>query len=332
MQNEATVQKPSDKMKGIDGFLVRSFIRNPDQIDQPGVHASYGFLEAWVSIIGNLLLFVAKFILGLASNSIALIADSFHTLSDVVTSICVLVGFAVAKRPPDPEHPFGHGRSETIATLVIAVLLLAVGFEFLVSSVKRTIHPPVVLGTYWLILIMLAAALFKEWMARFSIHLGRVISSTTLIADAWHHRSDAIAALMVALSFLGAMLKIYRLDGFLGIGVSLLIIYTGFHLARNAIECLMGRKASADFEKRIVRIARRIDGVKDVHEIEVHDYGSVKAISIHIEVKPDLHVTRAHDIGTQVQEAIDKELGTKSTVHIEPYVTPEKSSGSRSHL
>lgn len=306
-------------MKGLSGLLVKRFVPDPDQIEKQETRVRYGFLEAWVSIIGNVVLFGGKFFLGLVSNSIALIADSFHTLADVITSVCVLIGFAVARRPADQEHPFGHGRSETIATLIIAILLLSVGFEFLMSSIRRVINPPHVLGTWWLIVVMLFSAFFKEWMARFSINLGRLIKSSTLIADAWHHRSDAIATLMVALSFVGAIFKVYRLDGILGMAVSLLIMYTGFRLAREATSLLMGVKPSSELEDKIIRISRRIEGVKDVHEIEIHDYGSTKAVSIHIEVQPNLTVARSHDISTRVQDAIDRELGTKTTVHIEPY-------------
>jgi len=295
------------------------------------VRTHYGFLEAWVSIIGNIGLFVIKIIFGLLTNSIALIADAFHTLSDVVTSICVLVGFFLARKPADPEHPFGHGRSESIATLVIALLLLWVGAEFLMGSIRRTISPPLVKGTWWLILLMALAAVAKEWMARFSINLGNMIKSDALIADAWHHRTDAIATFLVALSFLGALFSIYRLDGIFGICVSLLIICTGAQLTRQSVSRLIGQSPPTEFKTGIAEIARRIKSVKSVHEIEVHDYGLVKAVSIHIEVQPDLHVTRAHEIGTQVQEAIDKELGTKTTVHIEPHVTSEKSDGSKNH-
>ncbi len=304
--------------------MIKKFVRDYEHPEKQETRVRFGYLQAWISIVCNLILFVFKLLLGLFANSIALIADSFHTLSDVFTSVCVLVGFAVAKKPADYGHPFGHGRSEFIATFVIAVLLVVVGFEFMMSSIQRIIDPPKVVGTWWLILIMLLSALVKEWMARFSINLGQTIKSKTLVADAWHHRSDAIATFLIAFGFLAAIFGLYRIDGILGIVISALIIYTGITLSREAISPLMGARASQELETKVIQIARQINGVKNVHAVEVHDYGQVKAISIHIEVQPNLTVTKSHDIGTEVQEKIDRELGTKTTVHIEPHAGPKK--------
>ncbi|MEO0225812.1 MAG: cation diffusion facilitator family transporter [candidate division WOR-3 bacterium] len=312
-------------MKGLNNFLIKRFVVNYNKIEDQQVRSKYGFLEAWVSIIGNTVLFIIKLLIGIFTNSIALLADAFHTLSDVITSACVLIGFSIARKPPDKEHPFGHGRSEYIATLIIAILLITVGFEFFIHSIERIINPPLIVGNWWLIILMVSVGIFKEWMARFSINLGKIIRSDTLLADAWHHRSDAIATFLIALSFLGAMFGIYRLDGILGALVSMLIIYTGLRLSRKPISNLMGQGAGPELKSRIIEIASKIPGVKDVHEIDLHEYGSIKIVSIHIEVEPNLHVSRSHDISEKVQEAIDRELGTKTTVHVEPYISQRKS-------
>ena len=163
-------------------------------INEPDHRKKVAYLEAWVSIIGNFLLAIIKGILGVMVNSISLIADAVHTASDVLTSVVVIVGFKLATLPPDNEHPYGHGRIEFIATLIISILLAAVGIKFGIDSYHRLIANTPVSGSYFVVVVMLLAGLFKELMSRFSIDLGQRIASSTLIADAWHHRTDAIAS------------------------------------------------------------------------------------------------------------------------------------------
>ena len=183
------------------------FIPEYGDIKDPNVRAKYGYLEAAVSIIGNFLLFVLKLILGMFINSIALIADAFHTLSDVGTSGVVIFGFRLAKKPPDKEHPFGHGRVEYIATMVIAILLVIVGFEFIRQSFERIIHMEYLSNDDFALIIGIViciSAVVKEMMAQFGAAIGKKIDSDVLLADAWHHRSDAIASVAVGISIIGS--------------------------------------------------------------------------------------------------------------------------------
>ena len=229
---------------GIYRFATR------DIDDEARARQITGFLEAWVSIIGNVLLFAVKFALGVAIGSISLMADAFHTLSDVLTSVVVLIGFKAAGRAPDEEHPFGHGRIENIATLVIAILLVVVGVDFLAQSARKLIRPMPVAGTIPIAAILLLSGAVKELMASFSIWLGRRIDSKALVADAWHHRSDAVASVLVALAIVGALFRLYWLDGLFGVGVSLLIIYTGFDVGRSAANPLLGLSPGAGLDGR----------------------------------------------------------------------------------
>ncbi|MGQ9780257.1 MAG: cation diffusion facilitator family transporter [Bacillota bacterium] len=240
---------------------------------EEGARQIAGFLEAWVSIIGNILLFAVKFFLGTAILSIALVADAFHTLSDVLTSVVVLIGFRAAGRAPDEEHPFGHGRVENIATLVIAILLVIVGIEFFSQSVRKLLRPVPVAGNLPVIIILLVSGAVKEFMASFSIWLGRRIDSQALLADAWHHRSDAVASGLVALAILGAFFKLYWLDGLFGLGVSALIIYTGFDVGRSAANPLVGLSPGAGVLASIRDEASAVEGVLGIHDVAVHDYG-----------------------------------------------------------
>ena len=302
-----------------DGFwagILSLFARKAK--DSGAFRQSVGLLGAWISIIGNILLFVVKFIIGTLIGSISVIADSFHTLSDVLTSVVVLVGFKISGRAPDKEHPFGHGRGESIATLVIAMLLILVGVEFMAQSVKRLLHPTPVGGTVFVVAVMILSGAIKELMASFSIWLGRRIDSSTLIADAWHHRSDAIASGLVAVAIVGAIYKVYWLDGLFGVAVSLLIAYTGFQLGRSSANQLLGTSPGESILAGIKREAAAVRGVAGVHDVNVHDYGTRLAISLHVEVATGMDVLEAHLIADEVERRIDNKLNADTVVHIDP--------------
>ncbi len=277
-----------------------------------------GFLEAWVSIVGNIALFLVKFAIGKLIGSISLIADSVHTLSDVLTSVVVLAGFKIGGREPDKEHPFGHGRIESIATLIIAILLILVGVEFLRQSIERLRQPRMVAGTILVVLIMLLSGVLKELMASFSIWLGRRIDSSTLIADAWHHRSDAIASVLVAVAIVGAIFHVYWLDGLFGLLVSLLIIYTGGELGWQAANYLIGTSPDQGLLDSIKAEAAAVGGVVGVHDISVHEYGPRRAISIHVEVQGGMDVTAAHGIADEVERRVASLMNAEAVVHIDP--------------
>lgn len=306
-------------MAVFDRWWEGLFSRTTRKVEDPGlIRQIAGLLEAWVSIIGNILLFGVKFAVGTAIGSIALVADSFHTLSDVLTSVVVLIGFKVAGRAPDREHPFGHGRGENIATLVIAVLLVIVGVEFLTQSVKRMLHPTPVAGTLMVAAMMIVFGALKELMAAFSIWLGRRIDSMALLADAWHHRSDAIASVLVAVAVVGAIYRVYWLDGLFGIGVSVLIVYTGFELGRSAADYLLGSSPSDKILSSIREEAAVVNGVVGVHDVNVHDYGLRHAISLHVEVQAAMNVSQAHLIADEVERRIAKKMNADTVVHIDP--------------
>lgn len=284
----------------------------------------YAFLEAWVSIVGNTVLFIVKIILGLIANSISLIADSVHTLSDVLTSVVVLVGFKVSGKPADEEHPFGHGRMESIATLIIAVLLLVIGFNFCSVSIKRLIHPPVVVGTFFTAWVMVISAVAKEWMARFSFNLGKKIESSALVADAWHHRSDAFASVLVAIAIIAAHFGYFRLDAVFGIMISLLILWVGFRLLKTSASYLIGEIPRGEFIEKIHGLALEIPGIKGAHDILVHNYGEKNIISLHIEVAKDLSLEQAHSLASTVENKIANSLDASVVTHVDLRQKPTK--------
>lgn len=306
--------------KSVD-FMIVKFLKDSaldKRVTNAILRKKYAYLEAWVSIIGNLFLSIVKVLLGLMLNSISLIADAAHTVADVMTSVVVLLGFRISSSPADEKHPYGHGRIEFIASLVISVMLLFVGVEFGKSSYTRFLENTAVKGSYAVAFIMILGAVFKEWMSQFSIELGNRTNASALIADAWHHRTDAIASLLVAFAIVASKFGYYKVDAIFGLGVSALIIYTGIKIANDSISKLIGEAPEGDVLKSIEASALSVLGVSSIHKVKVHDYGSYKEISLHIQVDNDLTLVKAHDISEEVERVIEKSTDSKVIVHVEP--------------
>ena len=281
------------------------------------VRSRIGQLEAWVSMIVNILLAVVKLALSLAIHSLALMADAFHTFSDVATSAVVLFGFKIAGKPADKEHPFGHGRAEYVATLIIAVMLGVVGFEFIKSSVGRLIDPVPVTASWGVLAIICLTIVIKLWLGKFSMDLGRRIQSTSLKADAWHHRSDAYSSILVLAAIWGSA-GYPALDGAGGVLVGIYLLYSGIAIARQVIDPLMGEPPSPDLVHRIRELCRAREQVFDAHDITVHNYGHDQFITLHVEVSSLLSAQEAHDVAEDLSQVLRSQLGAYSTVHVDP--------------
>lgn len=299
--------------------LLKLFIKNHGDTGSIDIRTRYAVLEAWVSIIINLLLGIIKLLLGIFGNCLSLVTDAFHTLSDMITSIIVLFGARAAKKPHDLEHPYGHARVEPIATLIIAVFLIVVGVEFIHAGIDR-LHNPLELKNTWLIIsTMIISYTIKEWLAHFSFALGRIIKSDMLKADAWHHRTDALASIPVILAAIGSYVGYPKSDGIFALVIAGLIIWTGFSLAKGMISYLIGEAPSKELVTQILSIASSIKGVRGIHGIEIHDYGNTKICSLHIEVSPKLNTKESHGIANKVEDILKDNLGLSATVHIDIY-------------
>lgn len=306
------------------------FIPEYGDVNNPDVRAKYGYLEATVSIIGNTALFLLKLFLGLYINSIALIADGVHSLSDVGTSGVVIFGFRIAKKQPDKEHPFGHGRAEYIATLIIAILLIIVGFEFILQSVQRILKPEDTAHHEYAIIIciiVLLSALSKELMAKYSFLMSKKINSDSLKADAWHHRSDAISSVGVAIGIIGARYGFPILDPIFGLFVAIIIIYIGIKLIKTSSNFLIGTTIDDETSQKITKIAKSMDFIRDVHKVYLHDYATSKVVTLHAEIDPDLSIDKAHEIANALEQKIQLETNFSTVIHLEPaniYNRPKK--------
>lgn len=305
-------------MKTFALWFASFFISDHTRTTDPDVRSRYGVLEGWVSIVGNALLFAVKLVIGLSVGSAALIADAIHTLSDSATSAVVIVGFTMSRKPSDSEHPFGHGRIEPVATLIIAILLFVAGFELLKHSITAALNPTVAKASYGAIAIVAGTALFKELMARFSFALGDLIDSATLKADALHHRSDAFSTLLVVVALGASHLGYAKVDGIMGIGVSLVIFASAWGIAREAVNPLIGEAPSQAFLDEIEGACRSVTDVLGVHDIVVHNYGENRIVSLHIEVSHHLSALAIHEIAEDVEKAVGRITGGMVVVHMDP--------------
>ncbi len=277
-----------------------------------------GFLEGIISIVVNVLIAAIKLFYGILFHSISLIADAVHSLSDVLSSVVVIVGFKISVRPPDEDHPFGHGRMELIASVIVATLLFVVGLEFLKDSVSRVIKPNVAGLSLPGIFVVAATLLMKEILARFSFFLGRTIDSSVLIADGHHHRSDAISTVLVLISLGFVQAGWPRADGIGGVLVSIFIMGTAVSLIRDSASALMGRNPSPELLETVRSLASAHDGVIGVHDIVVHDFRSIYNISLHIEVDHTMSLCHAHDISDKIEMEIQRLFPGWAVVHVDP--------------
>ena len=307
---------------GLTKFLIRT--TTPKGIE-PGTTAyrgHIGMLEGWVSIIGNFVLFVIKLIFGWMVSSISLIADAFHTLSDVATSIVVIFGFKVAQKPADKEHPFGHGRAETIATLTIAILMAVVALEFFKGAVDRLFFSETDIDVSkidWLVIgIVSLTAVGKAWMAYFAYQLGELIDSDALRGDAVHHKSDVYTTLLVIAALVGAYFNVPYVDGIMGIGVAIMILHAAYEIAREAIDDLLGKPATLEDLDEIKGLAISVPGAKQVHDIVVHNYGDQRFISLHVEIDEISSSTVMHHIADNVEHKLAYDLNAQVVTHIDP--------------
>ncbi|MFH1460351.1 MAG: cation diffusion facilitator family transporter [Candidatus Omnitrophota bacterium] len=294
------------------------------KLDPDQMRIRFGFLEGWVSVIVNVILFLVKIILGIYTGSVSIIADAVHTVSDVATSGVVIWGFTISHKPADKDHPFGHGRIEDIATLIIAVLLCVVGVEILQSAFSRINNPVEVKTNFSIVFILVISVMVKEWLARFSFYLAKKIDSSILYADAWHHRSDAISTLLVIAAMIASMFGMFRLDSIFGAIVAAYVIYTGIKLIKISVFHLLGKALDDNLRKEIETIAYSVEGVQGVHDIAAHDYGTHKAISLHVEVFYKLDSVTAHQIAATVETRIAEKINSSPIVHIDLQKTKRK--------
>jgi len=277
-----------------------------------------GYLEGTISIIVNTLLFGLKYWVGIKTFSIAIIADAWHTLSDSLTSLVVIIGFKVSSKPADKKHPFGHGRAEIVSSVIIGTLLAVVGFNFLVASIQRFInHQSAAYGTL-AIIIFIISVIVKEGLAQFSLRAGKKIDSQSLIADGWHHRSDALVSLLVLVGiFIGRYF--WWVDSIMGFAVSLVIFYTTYTILKESVSTLIGEEPTEDLKAKVRQIVTNsVSHDVKLHHLHSHKYGDNKELTFHIRLPADMRLEDAHRITEKLEKKIKEEMNIETTIHVEP--------------
>ncbi len=277
-----------------------------------------GYFEGFFSIGVNVIISLIKLLYGLMLNSVSLIADAVHSISDVLSSIVVIIGFKLSEKPADKEHPFGHGRIDLIASVIIATMLLIVGFEFLKDSLLRIKNPTIVKSTPVEVLIISSTIIFKELLAQFSFFLGKKINSPSLMAEGHHHRSDALSTVIVILSLIAGNFGYRWFDGIAGILVALFIIHTAIDLLKDASNPLIGTAPDKEVIKNIKEIVLSYPEVIDYHDIVVHQFGDKWHISLHIEVPHTINIFDAHTLADSIERRIQSIYKGMAVVHIDP--------------
>ena len=288
--------------------------------------SAYGKMCGVLGILLNVILFIGKFIAGILSNSIAITADAFNNLSDAGSSVVTLAGFKMAEKEADLDHPFGHGRMEYLAGLVVSAVILMMAFELLKDSVDKILHPaevefsPVILG------ILIIAILMKCFMAFYNYRIGKKIDSATLKATATDSLSDSVSTTVVLIATLIGHFTHVKIDGICGVAVAILIFIAGINAAKDTLDPLLGKAAERDFveavEKKVLEFDENIIGI---HDLMVHDYGpGRKIISLHAEVPAEGDILVLHDIIDNLELALKKSFGCVTTIHMDPVVTTDE--------
>ena len=300
-------------------FLVDKFIKNNLDVQNLEVRNSYGVLGGIVGIIVNIILFATKLSVGILASSISIIADAFNNLSDAASSIVTILGFKLSSIPADKEHPFGHGRIEYISALVVAFMVMLVGFQFVKSSFQKIINPEAITFELIPFLLLLISILLKVWLSRFNKYIGDTINSNALKAASVDALGDVFTSSCVAVSFLAAKFTTIPIDGYIGMGIALFIIYSGFNLVKDTLNPLLGEAPDPELVEAIKSKVTSYDNIMGTHDLIIHNYGPGKCMcSIHAEIPGDMSLVKIHEIIDRAEREISKELHIYLVIHIDP--------------
>lgn len=300
-------------------ILIRFFIKDPDNTEDPLVREAYGILAGAVGIITNLLLCVAKLLIGMFSGSIAIQADAVNNLSDIGSSVVTLIGFRLAGKPADSEHPFGHARIEYIAALIIGFLILVVGVELGRESISKIIAPTPVNFSVAAMVILAGSILLKFWMSRFTTKVGRRINSKAISASTMDSICDMISTGAILISTIIGYFNGINIDGYIGVLVAAFVIYAGIGILKDTMTPLMGEAPPPELVASLTEKLMKYEGILGYHDIMVHNYGPGRVIaSLHAEVSAKSELFAIHEVIDQAEREIREEMGILLTIHLDP--------------
>ena len=307
-------------------LLLRLFVRNYTDTGSPEVRTACGWLAGWVGIVVNVLLFLGKLIAGALTGSVSITADAVNNLSDASGSVVTLLGFRLAAKPADDEHPYGHDRAEYLAGLAVAALILLIGVELVKTSIKKIIAPTEVAFSAAAAAVLLVSIACKLYLALFDRKLGKMIQSPALEAAAADSRNDVISTAAVLAAAVISRVSGVQVDGWAGLAVALFILWSGVGIAKDTIDPLLGR---APDEQLVHTIANEIRGydarVLGIHDLMVHDYGPGRRFaSVHVELDAREDVLAAHELIDSIERDVKKKLRIELVIHYDPIVTDDQ--------
>lgn len=306
-------------------LLVRKFVKNCDKVEDARVRTAYGVLASVVGIICNVLLFAGKLAVGAILRSVSVMADAFNNLSDAASSVIGFVGVKMAEKPADKEHPFGHGRIEYIAALIVSFLVIEVGFTFFKSSLGKIREPEELSFSLVSTGILLASVAVKLWLGRFNRLLGKKINSSVMQAAAADAMGDVAATLATVFSILFYHFTNINIDGYVGILVSLAVMWAGIGIAKDTLEPLIGQPVDSRLYREITDFVESYDGILGSHDLIVHNYGPTRSLaSIHAEVPSNVDIETSHEIIDKIERDAAKKLGLFLVIHMDPVATQDK--------
>lgn len=298
-------------------LLLKLFAKN-------GERAAIGRLSGIVGVVSNLLLAAAKLLIGILSGSVAITADGMNNLSDATSSVVTFVGFKLAERPADEEHPYGHARYEYLSALVVAAIILVIGFELAKTSVQKIFHPETTVFSLALLIVLLTSIAVKFWLYLFNRNLGKKVDSTALLATAEDSRNDCIATLAVLIAALIEHLTSLSMDGYMGLAVSIFIFISGIKLMKETISPLLGQSAPVELQALIVDYVSSHPKVIGYHDLYVHDYGPGRRFaSLHVEMDAKEDPLVCHEIIDDMERECQNSHGVQLVIHYDPVITDD---------
>lgn len=300
-------------------FIIKKTIKNHQAIEKEKVREAYGVLSGILGILCNLLLFIVKLVIGTTMNSIAITSDAFNNLTDTGSSFITVIGAKLSNQVPDEEHPFGHGRFEYIASLMISFIIILVGFELLQSSISKILNPEPIKFNLLLMIILVISVFLKIWMYSYNKYIGKKINSKVNMATATDSINDVFATSTVVITTIIGQYISIPVDGVVGLLVSLLILYTGYDVAKDTVNVLLGMSPSEETVDNIRDYLLNSEYIHGAHDLKVHDYGPGRTIaSVHVEMSDQINIVRAHREIDKIEKAIHEDMCIDIVIHIDP--------------
>ena len=305
-------------------LIIKLFINKNKLASEANIRTAYGTLAGFVGIICNIILFIAKLIIGLISGSVSITADAINNLSDASSSIVTYVGFRLASKPADKKHPYGHYRIEYFSGLVVSVLILVIGVELIKSSFVKIINPKAIEFSLALVIVLIVSILFKIWLLIFNTKISKIINSQTLVATAADSRNDVISTSAVLISCIIGKLTGLKIDGYAGFAIALFILWSGLQIAKDTINPLLGEAPNEDLVHTLSAEICKNDKVLGIHDLIMHDYGPGRQFaSAHVEMDYKLDPLVAHEIIDNIEREIANNLNIELVIHYDPIVTDD---------